>query len=67
MEKTTILTTTHKGTLHKAELADLLGIPQSAQIYVNVPTGGDWSGETLDIQDAPIHIQWTETDELETL
>jgi len=67
MKKTTTLMTTHKGKLHKAELADLLGVPQSANIYVNVPTGGDWSGGPLDIQDAPIYVEWTETDELEIL
>lgn len=78
MKKTTIMTTTHKGTpittthegtpitttcrgkLRKEELADLLGVPQSAQIYVFIPVGSE-SGESLDIQDAPIHVEWVET------
>lgn len=66
-QKTTTLRTTHKGRLHKEDLVELLGVPQSAKIYVNIPSDGDWSGEALDLQDSPIHVEWTETDELEIL
>lgn len=66
MEKTTTLITTHKGELHKGELADLLGVPQSAQIYVYIPASGQ-SGESLDIQNTTIYVEWVETDELEML
>ena len=47
----------HEGSISKAHLADLLGVPQSAQIYVNTR-----SDEELDIKDAPIYVEWTETD-----
>ncbi len=52
----------YTGSISKVHLADLLGIPQSARIYVSVPTGGDWSDEELDIKDAPIYVEWIETD-----
>lgn len=37
-------------------------IPERADVFVWVPSGGDWSSTRLDIDDdTPIQITWTET------
>lgn len=37
-------------------------IPASADAFVSVPGGGDWSNTRLDIgEDVNIHVCWTET------
>lgn len=41
-----------------------LPVPQTAEICVKIPGGGDWSNTTLDIDgDSLIFIKWTEIEE----
>ena len=49
---------THRwtGSISRAGLADLLGIPQGASIYIKVPD--NCRGGNLDIQEAPIFVEW---------
>lgn len=39
------------------------GVPAQAKVYIEIPGGGDWSNQRLDIYDHPIHVEWTTTDE----
>lgn len=34
-------------------------LPPDAEIYVQVPGGGDWSNEVLDLRDFPLNVKWT--------
>lgn len=38
-------------------------IPVAAEVFVEVPGGGDWSNTSLEIRDAPVVIAWTEITE----
>lgn len=54
-------TTTRKH--HSLELTDkqireALKLPKEARISFRVPTGGDYSGDELDISDYPLRVHW---------
>lgn len=48
------------GTISAADLKLKLGIPQHAKVWVDVPSGGDYSGTQLDLNEASIHVLWSE-------
>jgi hypothetical protein len=66
---TKVVTTTVKKTvtLDRKAIQRLLaqvmsGVPVDANIYIDIPGGGDWSNTSLDISsDNPVTIEWTET------
>ena len=34
-------------------------LPRDAKLFVLVPGGGDWSNTSLDLDEYPIHVEWT--------
>lgn len=60
-------TVTHK--FSRVDLIDLLNVvgydvPQNAEVFVEVPTGGDWSGMDLDVgTDAPLIVRYVTIEE----
>lgn len=64
---TTVTSTTTTITYGAKELRNLLGIPERAEVFVDVPGGGDWSNMQLDIcADTPLVFRWTDTKEEES-
>ena len=67
MIKSTIVTTDHKVKVSKAELADLLCVPQDSNIYIVRPANSsdrDTSSDrkvSLDV-DVNLWVTWTETE-----
>lgn len=55
-------TITHMGVITRSDLRKQFNIPDNADIYVEVPSGADWSGMALDIDDTEnaICVRWTE-------
>lgn len=56
--------TTHTTTIDRIKLTKMFAdlgypIPFDARITMQVPSGGDYSGMTLDIDDMPLHIEYT--------
>lgn len=52
-------TKTHTAHITRRKLLQALGIPEGARVYVEVPSGGDWSGCDLDIEHGqPIIVSW---------
>lgn len=55
----------HEATLDRTQLIHLMreagytNVPDDAKITMNVPGGGDYSNTTLDIDEMPIHIEYT--------
>lgn len=67
-QKTT--TIRHEITLDRDALLKLLReqlhIPENADVYFQVPGGGDWSNTSVDVDDEnPIHVKWTVTTDAE--
>lgn len=67
INKTTTVETRHHAELDRPKLIALLRqcgheVPDNAGIYVQVPGGGDWCNERLDIDDAPIQIYYGTTE-----
>lgn len=63
--KSTVVETKHHLELDRPKLLTLLRqagvtVPDNAGIFVQVPGGGDYSNCTLDIDDAPLQLHWTE-------
>jgi len=58
--KTTVLQTVkkHAGVITVTDLRKTFGIPATADIFVRVPGGGDWSNQNLDVEE--IHVSWEE-------
>lgn len=58
----------HKVELSRSEMFELLTkagyeIPNSAEIFICIPGGGDWSNTSLDIDDDhPVTITWQKED-----
>jgi hypothetical protein len=68
IDKTVTVETRHHAELDRQKLLTLLGqaghqVPDNAGIYVQVPGGGDWANCTLDIDDAPIQIHYSTTEQ----
>jgi len=42
---------------------DWSSVPEDAEIYMNVPGGGDWSHMELNTTHEPMIVKWSETDE----
>jgi len=42
---------------------DWSSVPEYAEIYVDVPGGGDWSRMKLETTHEPLIVEWSETDE----
>lgn len=62
MIKSTVVTADHKIKISKQELADLLGVPQDADIYVIRPASNSSDREvSLDV-DVNLWVAWTETE-----
>lgn len=59
----TRVTTTTTATITAADLRAAFGIPEGADIWVQVPGGGDWSHEALPIDEHPVRVQWTTVDD----
>lgn len=67
INKTTTVETRYHAELDRPKLIALLrqaghDVPDNAGIFVNVPGGGDWSHEQLDIDDAPIQLYYATTE-----
>ena len=65
-----VSTTTVRSIRIELSRQDILGflkdfsIPRDAGVYVQVPGGGDWSNESLDIGDnCPVIVTWSERSE----
>lgn len=69
--KTKVTTVTSKD--HILEVTELLllevlrekgyEIPPNAEVYVQVPGGGDWSNTSLDVdKECPVFVRWQEQD-----
>lgn len=66
---TTTVTKTHRAVISGDDLIAILRlhsptseIPASAEVFVMVPGGGDWSNMKLDLkQDASIELVWVES------
>lgn len=57
--KTTETVETTRIAMSKVELLKALGLPQDADVYVEVPGGGDWSNCELNIDnDVPLKITY---------
>lgn len=61
----TTTTKTHTLELNREHLLALLRgdnftCGADAEVYVEVPGGGDWSSERLEIDRAPVVVRWTE-------
>lgn len=39
------------------------GIPLDAEVWVDVPGGGDWSNTDLSLGTAPLRVSWTTREE----
>lgn len=63
---TTETTSTKKHiTLRRSDILELLQlagieVPNHADFTILVPSGGDWSGMDLDLDENNIHVDWTE-------
>jgi hypothetical protein len=75
LPRKTIRTTTtskHRLELTRKEIIEALQndnycVPNNAEVFVEVPGGGDYSNTTLDLDsDVPLIITWTETSETKT-
>jgi hypothetical protein len=54
--------TKSRGVIPPFALCMALGLPDDARLYVDIPTGGDWSGMRLVIDvDADLNAEWTDT------
>lgn len=66
--KSVVTTTKRSITLDRKAIRALMAmahndIPETADIYVQIPGGGDWSNTALDIDaENPVTIEWTEVD-----
>jgi hypothetical protein len=66
--QSTVTTKRHTLTITREKLVGLLAtagveVPKDADIFVEVPGGGDWSHMDLDIDQSPINIRFTTTEE----
>ena len=64
---TTKKITKHNATLDRKHLLGLLLhagylVPDDAKITMTVPGGDDYSNMTLDIDDMPVHVEYTTVD-----
>lgn len=60
MTVVTSITKRHKGTVSGADLRIALGMPAHCRLFVEVPRGGDYSGQLLDLDDELVHVEWIE-------
>jgi hypothetical protein len=53
--------TRYSGTINANDLRKAFRIPTDADITFTVPSGGDWSGQAVDLDDGHvIHVSWEE-------
>ena len=57
-----VVTTNYTATVTAADITRALGLPAGAQLWFNVPGGGDWSNEQLDVNEYPLTAEWTTED-----
>ena len=61
--KTTI-TTRYRASFDAKELREKLNLTEGSKIYVQVPGGGDWSNQELELDsDCPLIAEYTTTQE----
>lgn len=58
MKQTRRSVTTVSGTVTAEELRTALELPRDAVILFQVPTGGDYSGDRLAIDEHPLIVTW---------
>jgi hypothetical protein len=68
IDKTATVETRRHAEIDRHKLIALLrqagrNAPDNAGIFVQVPGGGDWTNSTLDIDDAPIQIFYSTTEQ----
>lgn len=53
--------TTHRVEVDAEDIRKLVGAPETAEVYVSVPGGGDWSNMDLTIDKKhTITVEWTD-------
>ena len=56
--------TTMEVALTARDIISALGLPDDAKVFFEVPTGGDYSGCTLDIDDdTPVRARWVKVEQ----
>lgn len=60
---TSTTTTAHTGIIPAQGLREMLGLPDGARLFVDVPSGGDYSGCRLSLgDDVQLQAQWEVTE-----
>lgn len=64
MKTVTTETTTYRYELYHDDILtfDWSTVPDDAEIYIEVPGGGDWSHTQLDTIHEPLVVKWTVTE-----
>ena len=57
IKETSITKTKHEGTITSKDIIRALELPKDAKLEFDVPSGGDYSGMSLDVES--IRVSWT--------
>lgn len=58
-----LVKTSYRVTFTVDEIREALNLPPGAELFVDVPGGGDWSNQELGLNEAPLQARFSEVEE----